>query len=325
MIAYIVALMLTNTPLALTGNEEGVWFIGDIDPSATSFTRAQDLDYELCEQVGESEYLAIHPFTRRPAGLAVEKQTMWFIDDSNGVGLYTIQLASSLHASSSRDALMQSPVMRSMFQTENHPTDFLLHNSSPLLVFGSGEKSETTLAHYVNNQWEFLPSVNGTNAFITSFHGELLSAVQGKDGHVRVSSLQGGQWELGDFGMPLEGELFDFIRKDDWPILVTVQEGVATLVGIQKNNLVELANFPIPKGRWGVTTSSSGFTVVGVERNGTTTVVRLGWPSGTVSDPITLTERMREDDSLLMTVLFVSMVCMSFLLLSKILNSRKPQ
>lgn len=324
MIELVLTIVLSNTPLALVGNDSGVWFIGDVDPGVASFARAQDLDHELCEQVGNGEYLVIHPFTRRPAGLAVEEQAMWFIDDSYGVGLYTIQLAASQRASTSQHVLMQAPVMRSVFETDKHPTDFLLYQSAPLLVFGDGE-SETELVHFVHRQWESLPSVTDSGACVISFQGELLCAVQEEDGKIMVSSLRDTAWVVRDSELTIDGELTDFFSKDDWPILVAVKEGRATLHGIQNNSLVELASFAIPKGRWGVTSSPSGLTVAGVERNGTTTFLDIGWPSGSMSDPVVLAERFREDDTLLMTVLFISMVCVSIILLSKIRTHRISQ
>lgn len=337
MIEVVLASMLFSTPLAMSGNESGVWFVHDVDPSTPSFTRSQDIDFELCERFTDNEYLVVHPLIRRPAGLAVENQTMWFIDDAHGIGLFSVTLAPSLRGSTSRNTSLQSPVMKAVFDSTEHPTDFLLHQSSPLLVFGGDETEETTLVHYVDNEWELLPSINGSSALVTPFYGELLSAVQDTDGQVSISVLRNGMWEPMSFiddGIEgkskftdvkkflLDGDLFAFMHKDDWPILVTTKNEVATLLGLQKHGVVEVASFSIPRGRWGVAPSSNGFTVLGVERNGTTTVRDISWPSGELSDPIVLAERFLKDDTMLMTVLFVSMVLVSLILLSKIRRTR---
>jgi hypothetical protein len=337
MIEVVLASVLFSTPLAMSGNELGLWFVHDIDPSATSYTRSQDIDYELCERISENEFMVVYPLIRRPIGLAVEKQTMWFIDDAHGVGLYSVTLASSMRGSTSRNAMLRSPVMQGVFETTEHPTDFLLYQSSPLLVFGGGNKNETTLVHYVAKEWELLSSVDGSDALVTPFYDELLSAVQGKNGQVTISALRNGAWEamsffdnrtktdsvfMNDTRLLLDGSLVDFLRKDDWPILVTTKNEVATLLGLQMHGVVELASFSIPKGRWGVTSSSGGFVVIGVERNGTTTVRDISWPSGDLSEPIILAERFPDNDRTLMTVLFVSMVLVSLLLLSKIRRTR---
>jgi len=337
MIEFALVSVLFSTPLSMSGNEAGVWFVHDIDPSVTSFSRPQDIDYELCERFSDNEFLVVYPLIRRPTGLAVEKQTLWFIDDTYGVGLYRVTLASSMRGSTSRNTSLRAPVMQAMFETTNHPTDFLLYQSNPLLVFGSDDKNDTALVHYVDNEWELLPSIHGSGALVTPFYGELLSATQDKNGEVLISTLQNGAWEpmsfIDDRVMPenvftadsrllLDGNLVAFMCKDDWPILVTTKNEVATLLGLQKHGVIVLASFTVPKGRWGVTPSSNGFTVLGVERNGTTTVQDISWPSGDLSEPIVLTERFLEDDTTLMTVLFVSMVLMSFILLTKIRRAR---
>jgi hypothetical protein len=102
--------------------------------------------------------------------------------------------------------------------------------------------------------------------------------------------------------------------------VTTVGEN-ALLSGIQQGGLVEIASFKIPKGRWGVSSSPEGITVVGVERKGTTTVLDIGWPSGSLSESIVLEERFQEDDTLLTTFLFVSMLVVSMILIIKIRRS----
>ena len=64
MIELLLACVLSSSPLAITGNESGLWFIGDVAPNKSSFTaRAKDLDFDLCQQYGENEYVVVVPFT----------------------------------------------------------------------------------------------------------------------------------------------------------------------------------------------------------------------------------------------------------------------
>ena len=93
------------------------------------------------------------------------------------------------------------------------------------------------------------------------------------------------------------------------------------MAGLQQEGFVEIASLDIPKGRWGVSSSPFGLSVVGVERKGITTVIDIGWPSGAISEPIIFEERPMQDDSLLVTVLFVSTLAVSIILISKI---RRP-
>jgi hypothetical protein len=89
--------------------------------------------------------------------------------------------------------------------------------------------------------------------------------------------------------------------------------------------LVEIASFETPKGRWGVSSSEAGITVIGVQRKGTITLLDIGWPSGSVSAPIILQERKKEGSTMVTTLLFVSMVAVSLFLILRIrATGQKP-
>ena len=320
MIEHVVSSILFCSPLALTGNDSGLWFVGDTDPSATTFSsKPPDLDHELCERYSAQQYVVVEPFTRRPSALAVDNNTLWFIDDTLGVGMYKIRLTNMLRASTSRNASLQSSTLEGLLDTTEKPTDFLIYQGEPLLVFGDSANGSSKLLQYQHRVWNEKESLEGTNAHVSLLQDQLIAAVPSDFG-VTMWYMNDGSWHGGD-EVSIEGDLVDLICRDDWPILVTTSDGESTLTGIQRGGLVEIASFPIPKGRWAVSPSPMGLSVVGVERKGTTTVLDIGWPSGSISEPIVLEERFRENDTLFMTMLFVSMLVVSMILILKIRRS----
>ncbi len=320
MIECALISILLGSPLALTGNDSGLWFVGDIDPSAATFSgKPPDLDFELCERFSEQQYVVVRPFTRRPAALTVHKQTLWFIDDTIGVGMYKIRLANMLRASTSRNASLQSSTLEALFETKDKPTDFLMYQGEPLLAFGDSQNGSLELFQYQNRKWNALQSLEGINVHVGLLQDQLIAALP-RDSGVAMWYMKDGSWHGGD-EHAVEGNLVDLLCRDDWPILVTTSGGEVTLTGIQQGGLIEIASFPMPKGRWGVSSSPMGLSVVGVERKGTTTVLDIGWPSGSISEPVVLEERFRESDTLLTTVLFVSMLAVSVILILKIRRS----
>ena len=320
MIELLLACVLSSSPLAITGNESGLWFIGDVAPNKSSFTaRAKDLDFDLCQQYGENEYVVVVPFTRRPSLLAVEENKLWFVDASSGVGLYTVKLANANSASTSRNAMLRMPTLQSLYKTTEKPTGLLVLEEEPVLVFDASGENATTLVQYKNKEWTPLPSINGSGAKVTLLRKQLIAAVPIYGG-VSLWYFQEGSW-LGGDKIEIDGALAGLICKDNWPILITNTADEVTMTGIQQGGPVHLATFPLPKGRWGAVPTSKGITVVGVQRKGIFTSFDIGWPSGTISGPIILNERIKKDDSLLFTVLFLSMVLASLLLISKI---RRP-
>ena len=260
-------------------------------------------------------------FSRRPLALAVGNQKLWFIDSFEGVGLYKIQLPNFQRGNTSKNAYLQTSKMESLFETTETPTDFLVFKDQPLLVFGKPLDDITELFHYQERQWRQLTPIDGRNVHVAKLQDKLIAAVSNELG-ATVWYMQESDWFGGD-QIEFQGELVDLFCLDDWPILVTSNENTATLTGIQKDGLVTLASFEIPKGRWGVTTSPEGISVVGVQRKGISTVIDIGWPSGSISKPTILEERFPDDDKLLSTVLFVSMVIVSLILLTKIGRSKQ--
>ena len=319
MIDHVLACALCCSPLAITGNETGLWFVGDIDPSAAFSTRHQDIDYELCERFSASQYVVIHPLTRRPLAIAQDKKTLWFIDEASGTGLYKVQLSGLTRSSTSRRASLQAPTMEAVFEERENPTDFLLYQEKPLLAFGNSGNGVLELFQYQDRKWNILHTLEGNHAQVALLHDKLIAAVPNDSG-VEMWYLHDDGW-LGRDKLEHSGKLVDLICHSDWPILVTTVGENALLSGIQQGVLVEIASFKIPKGRWGVSSSPEGITVVGVERKGTTTVLDIGWPSGSLSESIVLEERFQEDDTLLTTFLFVSMLVVSMILIIKIRRS----
>jgi hypothetical protein len=319
MIEHLLVCVLSSSPLALTGNENGLWFVGDIEPSASFSSRPHDIDYELCERYSSTQYVVIHPFTRRPLALATNKKTLWFIDEGSGIGLYKIQLSGSVRSSTSRRASLQAPTMEAFFEEQENPTDFLIYQEQPLLAFCDSDKGVLELFQYQEREWNTLQALQGTHIQVAVLQDQLIAAVP-KGSGVEMWYLREDGWFGGD-KLELEGTLVDLICQSDWPILVSTANEKAVLSGIQQGGLLEIASFNIPKGRWGVSPSPEGITVVGVERKGTTTVLDIGWPSGSLSGPIVLEERFREDDTLLTSILFASMLVVSTILFFKIRRS----
>jgi hypothetical protein len=319
MIELLLACTLLQAPLALTGDESGLWFIGDINPSTATFSGLPlDLDYELCERYSEKQYEVIRPFTRRPSAIAIDKETMWYIDSTAGIGLYKMQRSNTKGFANSHPALQPS-TLEAIFESSSSPTDFLLFEGSPTLAFGTSKNGALELFQYSHRKWKSLPLLQGEHVHVAIMQEQLIAAVP-NGGGVAMWYLKDGRWRGGD-ELAIHGELKELLCRDDWPILVTTLGEMATLSGIQQGGLVEIASFRIPKGRWGVASSSTGISVVGVERNGTTTVLDIGWPSGSISSPIIFEEYLRKDGSMMMTVLFISMLAVSLILVLKI---RKP-
>jgi hypothetical protein len=324
MIEQILACALLQSPLAISGNANGLWYVGDINPSSAIFSGVEkDFDYELCERFSKDRYVVLRQFSRRPLALAVGNQNLWFIDNHEGVGLYKLNLPNLQRGSTSKNAYLQTSKMEALFETTETPTDFLIFRDKPLLVFGKPLDGTTELFHYLERQWVNLTPIKGRNVHVAQMQDKLIAAIPNERG-ATVWYMQECNW-LGGDQIDFQGELIDLFCRDDWPILVTSNVNIATLSGIQKDGLVTLASFEIPKGRWGVSTSPDGISVVGVQRKGETTILDIGWPSGSTSKPIILEERFPEDDTLVSTVLFVSMVIVSLILLTKIgRSSQKP-
>jgi hypothetical protein len=320
MIELILSCILCASPLAITANDSGLWFMGDVAPDKSAFSsRAKDLDFDLCQRYSSNEYVAVAPFTRRPSYLAVEADTLWFVDASAGVGLYSMKLENVKSTSTSKNLLVRMPILQSIYKTIEKPTGLVILEEQPVLIFDEPENNATTMVQFKDKDWVSLPSLPESGAKVAIFGSQLHAAVP-TEGGTSLWYLQNGLWLSGDI-VKFKGNLIDLLYRDNWPILVTSDAKDVTLTGIQQGGPVHLATLPLPKGRWGVAPTPEGLTVIGVQRKGIITSIDIGWPSGSVAEPIVLQERFKEDDSLLVSVLFVSLVLASLLLISKI---RKP-
>ena len=182
MIEYaVLSCVFCYSPLALTGNETGLWFVGDINPQAATFSgKPQDLDYELCERFLEKQYIVVRPFTRRPAALAIGKQALWFIDDTSGIGLYKTHLPSLQRSTASKSTSLQSSTLEAVFETEEKPTDFLMYQGQPLVAFGNSPEASCI---YINirtkngMRWRHLW---GVHAHVALLQDQLIAAVPNK-------------------------------------------------------------------------------------------------------------------------------------------------
>jgi hypothetical protein len=318
MIDVFFVCALLQAPLALSGDESGVWFIGDINPTQATFSGLPlDLDYELCERVSTEQYEVMQLFTRRPMAIAIDKNRVWYIDGTTGIGLYKLQFSvdtkSNLHPST----------FEAFIETSNTPTDFLIFKGVPTLAIENSQHDGIELLQFRDRTWESLPSLQGEHARVARVQDQLIAAVPSDSG-VRMWSLQDGRW-LGGDEYALQGKLVQLISHDDWPILAVEQKNEVTLHGVQRGGLVEITSFATPKGRWGVSSSETGITVFGVQRKGTITLLDIGWPSGSVSEPIILQERKKAGGSMVTTLLFVSMLAVSLILILRMRSSvQKP-
>jgi hypothetical protein len=104
---------------------------------------------------------------------------------------------------------------------------------------------------------------------------------------------------------------------------VLESDGIVNIVGLQHGNPVDIASFEKPRGGWGVAPSTTGLSLVAVERIGTTTVIDIGWPSGDLCETIVLEEQF-DSTSLIVTALtFVLPLVMMLVMLSWIRRLRQ--
>lgn len=314
MITTLIACLLAVQPLVVTGNDTGLWFIGDREPG---FPRAQ---HALCTRVTAEKYEVMQSLLHRPVVMGVDAKAVWFVDAGEGISLYSMRLPQSKESETPRPDAQQGITLHGYLETELQPTDLVVLAGEPVVAFGG---STLILFTFTGNVWESLPTLNEQDASIAILQDQLIAAVPHDDG-ITMWYLHGEQWERGDV-IALEGQLLDLITLDDWPILVLDHGETVHVVGLQRGDPIAITSLKKPKGRWGVARSSTGLSVVGVERIGTTTVIDIGWPSGDLSDPIVLDERKESLNPLFSILTFVAPLVMLMLMFSMIRRIRQKQ
>ncbi len=285
MICVALLCLCVAKPLASTGNENEVWFIGDQDPSVIQYdSRTRGLDYSLCRRVSKGGFIVEHRLSHRPVELVLHKDAIWFVDDASGATVYSMQ-----RNGLSRSGTSSKISLQGFIETKTPPTGIVSLQDS-VVVCCSGQSLQ--LFTFDGSAWEELPSLETEGAHVTTLNGELLVATPHEQG-AKLWTLDANTW-VGGAVVELQGTFVDLLVKGSWPLLVSEQGQRGHIVGLQKVAPLEIASFDVPKGRWSVVSSPQGLSVLAVERNGRTLVADLGWPSGRSQAPIELKQKAKE-------------------------------
>jgi len=290
MICIALLCLCVAKPLAATGSENEVWFIGDQDPSVVQYDpKMIGLDYFLCRRASKDGYVVEHHLNHRPVELVFHKDDIWFVDDASGAMVYSMQRNETSRSDTSSKISLQG-----FIETQTPPTGILSLKDS-VVVCCSGQSLQ--LFTFDGSVWEELPPLEIENARVTTQNGELLVAAPHEQG-AKLWTLDANMWVAGAV-VELQGAFVDILVKDSWPLLVSAKWQLGHIVGLQQSVPLEIASFDIPKGRWSVVSSPQGLSVLGVERNGRVSVVDLGWPSGSTQGSLELKQEAKETISFL--------------------------
>ena len=281
MIELIAACIFAFQPLAATGDDDGVWFIGDLDPAVVEFdSKKRNFEYAICTRLQRDSYLIQRFLIHRPVNLAVLNNSLWLVHNDYLSSGFSVYRASSPNTNPTDTRL--SMFMTLALNGDVEATDLIVYNDN-LLVVCAGEC--LFLFSCVGTVFqELLPLCEQPNAKVANVNGSLVAAVPNKKG-VTLWHLADEEWVEGDT-VALQGTFEKILSKDGWILLVSSQNQQGHILGIQHAAPVEIASFAIPKGRWSIVPSPEGMTVLGVERNGTLTALDLGWPSGSTAGPV---------------------------------------
>jgi hypothetical protein len=316
MIGLVAACLFVATPqLAATGNDSGLWFIGDTDPTVVNFDpKTKGLDYALCSRSSTDSYQLLQRLNHRPEHIVLFQNSIFCVDYNLNISLYSIPQSVSAH----RDVTAKMS-LQSILHLQKSPTDVLSSEHSIIVCCGG---SSLLLNAFDGTNWKELPTLKKPNARVTILSGTTIAAVPSEDG-VTLWTLSDGTWVVGET-VSLLGTFETILAKDDWPILVSIKNGLAHIVGIQQGKRIEIATCEVPKGRWSLVPSPLGLSMLGVERNGTTTVLDISWPSGNNIDLTVMHQAEIERASFFESYSFLLlMVVFSIFILLKI-RKRSP-
>jgi hypothetical protein len=275
MLGFTAACLFMLQPLAATGGNDGIWFVGDLDPSVINFdVTTKGFDYALCMRGTKNEYVNLKRLSHRPIAIERFKDTVWFVDYTSSVALYAVEKQSDGTNELALQGIMES---------DSAPTDLIASNDKLYICFGN---TSLQLFTFVNGVFEQLPSLNVKNARVADSGGFLMAAAPAENG-ASVWKFVGDQWVGGDI-VRLQGDFVALETKEDWPLFISIENQQCNIVGLQQSKGIQISSFEIPRGRWSLLPAPTGLCVMGVERNGTVTAVDIGWPSGRLSDPIKL-------------------------------------
>ena len=285
MIGVVIACLISAQTLAATGNEDDVWYIGDLDPSIVQFdSRKSNLDFAICKRTSKDTYIIQKLLQRRPLCLTRHKGQLWFVsNDTRGFSVYDLFIPKKSEPTQGRTSMKWTVNINAV------ATDMVVYDDN--LVVCCGEECLVLLA-FIGNSFIELPVLcEQPNARVVNVDGHLVAAVPSDLG-VTLWTLTDAEWVIGNT-IALQGSFTQIITKDGMILLVSQEEQQGHILGIQLEIPIEIAAFDIPKGRWSVVPSPQGLSVIGVERNGTTTVIDIGWPSGKTSEAIELYQDTR--------------------------------
>ena len=115
--------------------------------------------------------------------------------------------------------------------------------------------------------------------------------------------------------IPFHHELTDLIAKDDWPVLIALDNETISIEGVQGGQLERFSTLDKPKGRWRVLSSRHGLVLLSSEQNGTSKRQNIAWPTGKVQEPVELIRNEHEIELFesLLTLLFPLLLCFMLL------------
>ena len=282
MIGVVIACLISAQPLVATGNDRGVWFIGDRDPTIVEFDeKNRSLDFVICKRASRDTFIVQKLLKRRPGSIAFHNGQLWFVSNNSlGFNVY------GLHIPTESDPTQGRTSMKWTVAIDAVPTDLVVYDGNLVVCCGDERLILLTL---IGNSFKELPQLcNQSGARVVNAGGALIAAVPHESG-VTLWTLTDAEWVAGET-IELQGTFSGISEKDGVILLISELNQQGYILGIQRGIPIEIATFDIPKGRWSVVPTPEGICVIGVERNGTSTVLDIGWPSGTVNDSIVFTE-----------------------------------
>jgi len=309
-ISICLTCIIAFQPLASTGTENGMWFIGDEDPTRINFdAKTMGLEYSVCARMSKDAYIVVQQLGHRPVDLAIHQDAIWFIDFTTSISLYSIR-------QEERETSGTKIKLQSLLEAKSKPTDLVSMQDE--LIIGCADDA-LELFSYKESKWNQLQTLDASKAQLVN-HGGVLKAFSQGDGGVQLWSYVDGVWNIGHY-YETKGSLFDVLTKDDWLLIVSSEVSTASIAGIQEESLIDIASFTKPKGGWSVVESPEGLTVVGVERNGATSILDIGWPSGHMDSWIEL--KKEQQSSGLLTEQFQFLIPALLVLLIYVLMTRR--
>ena len=260
-------------PLAASGSEGEIWFVGDLDPSIIEFDASRELDYAICRRVNENTFEVVKRLHHRPVDLLMSDGTLWFVSEGeDGFSVYALNLATT--------GSTQNPYskMQWTISGEFHPVDMIEYQGGVLVCSAA---DCLTAIYEVNGMIRELPSLcDQAGARVANCQGKIFAGVPDKEGF-SLWELGEKNW-LGGENYELEGDFEHLLAKDDWLLVVSSDSEYVYLIGVNEGASHSIASFQKPSGRWSIEPSPLGLTLLSVERNGTVIAKDLSWPSGMV-------------------------------------------